>query len=412
MYRYSNSFGSAQHAAPAPRNAWEQAERILEILERNPIQPPGAVPQPERGMPQAATIAQPGMFQPYPAPAMGYPRTPGVSPLEEWLRKPLRESNYLRGMGIGADDPFWDTYEDPRLENGGPPPESTVPSFSQAPPPLPDWPRSRPMEIVPFGADAPPAPARASGPGDYGHGLPVPPPPAPEPDDDLPPRIVAVVPHRNDREIADEIFATMQRNDAAQAHDAAINVDGADNSDGSIPPAQLAQLPSSWSNYAAGLRPSAGTGDQTYIPAAAKDGWLWKFLTGRKEPLFGGGGSGGSGRYTRPHAPEHAPPPRNLDPHPSTPVGRRGDPLEVKDGTNPPGAIRTESGPRDYSGHSFDKLQREGITPRSVENVIRPDYFVGKVDGKNVYYDPVNGIRVITNAEGRVVSVYYNTDGP
>ncbi len=139
MYRYSNSFGGTRPAGPAPRNSWEQAERMLEILERDPIQPPGATAQPERGMPQAATTAQPGMPQSYPAPAMGHPRAPGLSPLEEWLRKPLRESNYLRGMGIAPNDPFWDTYEDPRLDYGGPKPESAGPSFSQAPAPLPAW---------------------------------------------------------------------------------------------------------------------------------------------------------------------------------------------------------------------------------------------------------------------------------
>ncbi|MGQ0675066.1 MAG: hypothetical protein ACT4N4_03125, partial [Rhodospirillales bacterium] len=102
MYRHSNSPRSPQAAAPAPRNSWEQAERILEILERDPIQPP-VMQSPSPRAP--ASAAWPGAFS-----------APIAARIDEWLRKPLRESNYLRGMGIGPDDPFWDTYADPRLE--------------------------------------------------------------------------------------------------------------------------------------------------------------------------------------------------------------------------------------------------------------------------------------------------------
>ncbi len=176
MYRFSNSFDGGGMAAPAPRNDWEQAERILETLNRDPIQPPDAPYRAER----------------FPAPAA----VPGISPepiaarIDEWLRKPLRESNYLRAMGIQPDDPFWDTYNDTRLENGGPP-----------------------LETLLRGTEPPPAASNPPDTSDYGYGIPVPPPavetPAPAPDDDRPPRIVAVPPHRNDREIADEIWAKL-----------------------------------------------------------------------------------------------------------------------------------------------------------------------------------------------------------
>ena len=279
-------------------------------------------------MPQAAATAQPGMPRSYPAPTMGYPRTPGVSPFEEWLRKPLRESNYLRGMGIGADDPFWDTYEDPRLENGGPPPESTGPSFFQAPAPLPDWPRGdgwprpfpmprpgerdrrawdfdpekhgdRPMEIVPFGADATPAQAGAPGPGDYGHGLPVPPPP--ESDDDPPPRIVAVVPHRNDREIADEIFATMQRNDAAREEEDRLSRSAAlpttmGEATVAGPHVQVAQALNPWTPFPVQIAPTKPNEEAGFVPIAQKNPFLpnQESLADHIQLPRGGGRGGGA----------------------------------------------------------------------------------------------------------------------
>jgi hypothetical protein len=81
----------------------------------------------------------------------------------------------------------------------------------------------RSMEIVPLGADTIPVPSDATtdtNTNDYGYGIPVP-SPAPDaavssPEDDRPPRIAAVPPHRNDREIAEEVYSTMLRNDAAK----------------------------------------------------------------------------------------------------------------------------------------------------------------------------------------------------
>lgn len=230
MYRSSNSFGGARPAATAPRSAWEQAERILEILERDPIQPPDT---PYRALPFPAAPGAPDASS-----------KPIAARIDEWLRKPLRESNYLRGMGIAPDDPFWDTYDDPRgnprLEIGDPLPELAGPSYAPAPSPAwqyngggphplplpqpgedvwrtwdfnPEQHGDRPLETLLRGSE-PPTVSEAPDRNGYDYGIPVP-PPAPEtadpaPDDDQPPRIVAVVPHRNDREIADEIWAKLQ----------------------------------------------------------------------------------------------------------------------------------------------------------------------------------------------------------
>jgi hypothetical protein len=89
-------------------------------------------------------------------------------------------------------------------------------------------------------------------------------------------------------------------------------------------------------------------------------------------------------------------------PHPSTPIGRNGQPYGTV-GPNQPTTI----GGRPFSGHALDQMQARGITPSVVENTIqhgRP--FTGKTPGTTGYYDPVNNIRVITNdTTGNVIMV-------
>ncbi|HGH4621572.1 TPA: hemagglutinin repeat-containing protein [Enterobacter cloacae] len=86
-----------------------------------------------------------------------------------------------------------------------------------------------------------------------------------------------------------------------------------------------------------------------------------------------------------------------------TPTGSKGNPLNVIDGQNRPAVI----GNRDYSGHSLDRMQRQGITPTTVENAIRPENaVVGKRPGTTAYYDNKNNITVITDTNtGSVVTV-------
>ncbi len=85
-------------------------------------------------------------------------------------------------MGIASDDPFWDTYRDPRPENGGPP-----------------------LETLLRGTEPPPAASNPPDMSDYDYGIPVPPPavetPTPAPDDGQPPRIVATASHARTKRI-------------------------------------------------------------------------------------------------------------------------------------------------------------------------------------------------------------------
>jgi len=86
----------------------------------------------------------------------------------------------------------------------------------------------------------------------------------------------------------------------------------------------------------------------------------------------------------------------------SAPVGRRGYPIDIADGTNAPGQV----GGRSYGGHAFDQMQGRGVPPSAVENAIRtgratPDPIPGRIR----YDDVVNGLRVVTEADGTVVTV-------
>jgi RHS repeat-associated protein len=92
-------------------------------------------------------------------------------------------------------------------------------------------------------------------------------------------------------------------------------------------------------------------------------------------------------------------------PHPSTPVGRSGNPL----GSVQPNAPTTIAG-RPYTGHALDQMQARGIPPSAVENTVqhgvpgRPQPVGG---GTSSHFDPVNNITVITDtASGRVVTVF------
>ena len=88
-----------------------------------------------------------------------------------------------------------------------------------------------------------------------------------------------------------------------------------------------------------------------------------------------------------------------------TPTGSKGNPLNVIDCSNKPAIINN----RDYSSHSLDRMQRQGITPTAVENTMRPENaVVGKRAGTTAYYDNKNNIIIITDTKsGTVVTVDY-----
>ncbi|HHN8460651.1 TPA: hemagglutinin repeat-containing protein [Morganella morganii] len=88
-----------------------------------------------------------------------------------------------------------------------------------------------------------------------------------------------------------------------------------------------------------------------------------------------------------------------------TPTGSKGNPLNIIDGSNKPTIINN----RNYSSHSLDRMQRQGITPTAVENTIRPENaVVGKRPGTTAYYDKDNHITVITDTKtDTVITVDY-----
>lgn len=94
---------------------------------------------------------------------------------------------------------------------------------------------------------------------------------------------------------------------------------------------------------------------------------------------------------------------KNLDNvHPSTPVGRKGSPMEVKPGTNTPTSIND----RQYTGHALDRMQGRGVPPTVVEDAIRNpgSKTPGNTPGTTVYKN--ENVTVVTNQSGDVVTVY------
>ncbi len=86
----------------------------------------------------------------------------------------------------------------------------------------------------------------------------------------------------------------------------------------------------------------------------------------------------------------------------STPIGRRGEPIEVTPGTNTP----TDIGGRTYTGHGLDRMQGRGVPPTPVEDVIQNGrQSPGNDPGTVAHTDDDNGVEVITGPDGQVVTV-------
>jgi RHS repeat-associated protein len=82
------------------------------------------------------------------------------------------------------------------------------------------------------------------------------------------------------------------------------------------------------------------------------------------------------------------------------PVGRSGNPMDAR-GTNQPTTING----RTYTGHALDQMQGRGMVPSVVENAINNPITVipGNTPGTIVYFG--EGVKVITNLNGDVVTV-------
>ena len=89
------------------------------------------------------------------------------------------------------------------------------------------------------------------------------------------------------------------------------------------------------------------------------------------------------------------------DKDPSTPVGRRGNPIKVKPGTNKPATI----GGRVYTGHAIDRMQGRGVPPSAVEDaILNGTQSPGHNPGETVHSGS-NGVTVVTGSGGQVVTV-------
>ncbi len=84
----------------------------------------------------------------------------------------------------------------------------------------------------------------------------------------------------------------------------------------------------------------------------------------------------------------------------STPVGRRGAPLDVQPGTN----AGTKIGDRWYTGHALDQMQGRGAVPSVVEDTISSGR---KSPGNlpNTVKYSTSQADVVTNTRGDVVTV-------
>jgi hypothetical protein len=87
------------------------------------------------------------------------------------------------------------------------------------------------------------------------------------------------------------------------------------------------------------------------------------------------------------------------EPSITSPVGRLGNELIIKPGTNKPAIING----RQYSGHALDRMQGRGITPSIVEDaILHGTISVGR-EGSKIYSSP--NAKVIINPNGSIKTV-------
>lgn len=86
--------------------------------------------------------------------------------------------------------------------------------------------------------------------------------------------------------------------------------------------------------------------------------------------------------------------------------GSRGHPLEQPKYQPNRNLPKTIDG-RKYSGHALDQMQNRGVPPSVVEDALRPENLVGPGNRPDtlVYSSISNGVRVVTNGAGDVVTV-------
>ena len=62
---------------------------------------------------------------------------------------------------------------------------------------------------------------------------------------------------------------------------------------------------------------------------------------------------------------------------------------------------------REYSGHALDRMQDRGILPSVVEHTIKTGSKTTSELGVSIHKDNINGVKVITNDKGKVITVTY-----
>ncbi|NUL82785.1 MAG: DUF4258 domain-containing protein, partial [Armatimonadetes bacterium] len=94
------------------------------------------------------------------------------------------------------------------------------------------------------------------------------------------------------------------------------------------------------------------------------------------------------------------------DVSPRSPVGVRGHrERAIPAGQNLPGEVFG----RRYTGHAFDQMQARGIYPSAVEEAINQGESVPGRAGRTVFWDKSNGMAVVLEMDGTVVTVYWKT---
>jgi RHS repeat-associated protein len=113
-------------------------------------------------------------------------------------------------------------------------------------------------------------------------------------------------------------------------------------------------------------------------------------------PLFGEGAAEGANTSEGPDSAQAE------DTPPGTPVGRRGNPIDVTPGTNRPQKIND----REFTGHALDQMQGRGIPSSVVEDTIANGIpGPGNQPGTATHTNIGNGIQVVTNTSGDVITV-------
>jgi hypothetical protein len=95
------------------------------------------------------------------------------------------------------------------------------------------------------------------------------------------------------------------------------------------------------------------------------------------------------------------------NPPASAPHGRRGDPIAIPRGTNSPTVING----REYSGHALDQMQGRGVPPSAVEEAINYGNPTASRGSTMQYLDIQNGVKVVTNSQGKVITVITTSEG-